>query len=422
MSSNDPFVILDLEKDTATVAAVKKAYSKKLKVTRPDDDPEGFMILREAFTQAKNQAQWLEQNPPNTAIDSKDKTPHEEKPEIKYWHDKKLDYHFNSSPSGKLIEKTIRWIQEQSCKSPREFFDSLSSEPGYQNPDDRKIYENFLTKHIYYEAGGEDYHDFCDDEGVDLDAIQYERPEWLSNQTLISIHKHFDLASKPAEYEWDALQINCMKSMFEPVLLENGIINKLTKHHSVIDFRAKEIEEYNKDDHGSYYDKEKRQWIDKSPVGLAMRDIEELIKKPWAGADKQQWSSILEREELQSIDEFQELDRRIRYFVTDQTGHGQERRPKKLNWLSREVTLLLDDTFGWRHQSARNTWEYDHFAWLDKIVGEYRAKVQLNPTYKSWLDLDRNSFEFLGYQPLPLLLQPTVILCLYIMYRLFQIK
>lgn len=60
MSSDDPFKILGLERKGATEADLKRAYAKKLKTTRPEDDREGFMALREALEQAKNQLKWAD--------------------------------------------------------------------------------------------------------------------------------------------------------------------------------------------------------------------------------------------------------------------------------------------------------------------------------------------------------------------------
>jgi len=48
----DYFKILGLDAPPKTRKAIKLAYSKKLKVTRPEDDPEGFMLLRDAHDYA----------------------------------------------------------------------------------------------------------------------------------------------------------------------------------------------------------------------------------------------------------------------------------------------------------------------------------------------------------------------------------
>lgn len=48
------FAILGLEAPPADRKAVKRAYSKQLKLTRPEDNPEGFMQLRDAHDLALN--------------------------------------------------------------------------------------------------------------------------------------------------------------------------------------------------------------------------------------------------------------------------------------------------------------------------------------------------------------------------------
>lgn len=46
---SNPWEVLGLEGPTDDLKAIKKAYAAKLKTTRPEDDPEGFMLLRWAF-------------------------------------------------------------------------------------------------------------------------------------------------------------------------------------------------------------------------------------------------------------------------------------------------------------------------------------------------------------------------------------
>ena len=52
------FEVLGLDAPPEDRKAVKRAYSKMLKVTRPEDDPDGFMQLRDAHDQALNILKW----------------------------------------------------------------------------------------------------------------------------------------------------------------------------------------------------------------------------------------------------------------------------------------------------------------------------------------------------------------------------
>ena len=57
--------ILGLDGPTTDLKAIKKAYARKLREVRPDEDPAGFMALREAFDQAKRMAPFLENTSAN---------------------------------------------------------------------------------------------------------------------------------------------------------------------------------------------------------------------------------------------------------------------------------------------------------------------------------------------------------------------
>ncbi len=419
MTSNDPFKLLGLEEAEATLKAIKKAYSVKLKEARPDDDPEGFMALREAYTQAQNRVRWKENNPPLQPVVSQDTGADQSSPhEIKYWYDEELNYHFNSSPNGKLTEKTVKWIRKDQASDPETFFRTLAEEPILEDENVSEQYTNFLLSEIYFAAGGEDYYD--DDEFTDEPA--YECPTWLCDDVIIAIYKYFNPLSLSAEYEWNARQLNCAKELFEPVLIEKGYIKQRSKKFDLLKYRAKEMNEQNKDEFGSHYDTKTRRWIDMSPIGRAMRDIEELIESPWAAAGVEKWKEITSREELQVIDQFQQFDNRLRHFITNHTGYG-ENQPNLLlpGWLSKEVVLHLDETFGWSHQTPRNTWEYDHYRWLFRIINRFRPQSRPAVSFKSWEDVDRNSYEFLGYQPLPIILNPIIILGTYALIRIFQL-
>ena len=61
--SSDPFTLLGLDRKTATEADIRKAYAERLKVTRPEDNREAFMALREAFERARQEARWRAEYP-----------------------------------------------------------------------------------------------------------------------------------------------------------------------------------------------------------------------------------------------------------------------------------------------------------------------------------------------------------------------
>jgi hypothetical protein len=419
MPLTDPFEILGIKEIGATAASVKKAYSVKLKVTRPDDDPEGFMALRDAYNQAKNRVQWLQNVAATDDLDdTKDSDQTQEKPEeIKYRYDKKLDFHFNSSPSGKLIEKTMRWILEEKAANPDRFFDELIEMPAFSNKPDFEIFKTFLMGRIFFDAGGED--DRYSDDDSFIEEPVYKTVSWLNDATILRLHEIFNHLGQDPKQEWDARQLNCIKQLFEPVLLKHGAIQSLSKPYDIVDYRAKEIEGHHKDEHGSYYDRKKHTWVDMSPVGLAMRDIEELIKIPWENASDDAWRNILGRDTLQALDEFQDLDARLRQFLCQKTGlHQGKDEPYMPAWLSKAVVLLLDDTFGWGHQTGRQMWEHDQYRWLHQIIEVYRDAPNAENFHISWEKIDRNSFAFLGYQPMAWYVKAENILYLYFGYRL----
>lgn len=58
-----PWSTLELDPAVATAKDVKRAYAKRLKTCRPDQDPEGFRKLHEAYISALGELQWREASP-----------------------------------------------------------------------------------------------------------------------------------------------------------------------------------------------------------------------------------------------------------------------------------------------------------------------------------------------------------------------
>lgn len=118
------YQILGLSEPPEDLKALKKAYAKKLKVTRPEDDPNGFLQLREAFEFGKRQfsskasvprvSQTDKTNPaPNPIIELKDFIVEEAGPEftseslLRDFHEimKSPNSREDSSPWVELFEK-----------------------------------------------------------------------------------------------------------------------------------------------------------------------------------------------------------------------------------------------------------------------------------------------------------------------------
>ncbi|SHK78387.1 hypothetical protein SAMN02745163_04452, partial [Clostridium cavendishii DSM 21758] len=83
--------ILDLEPTTKT-SDIKKAYAKKLKIHHPEDDPEGYQRLREAYdTAIKYAKQYAKTNKEENYRNKFDLNNYEESNVIERIYEEKID-------------------------------------------------------------------------------------------------------------------------------------------------------------------------------------------------------------------------------------------------------------------------------------------------------------------------------------------
>ncbi len=104
------------------------------------------------------------------------------------------------------------------------------------------------------------------------------------------------------------------------------------------------------------------------PVLIAMDDIRALTKQPFAGTSFDPWLAILNRDELQTIDEYQHLSQALRWFVCDETGMNAEDGKITLpHWLTMNVFKALCEHYGWHVTQNRDHWVIIQTDWLRRL-------------------------------------------------------
>lgn len=450
MSSIEAFAILGISPQGATSKTIKKAYALKLKQTRPDEDPEGFMALRAAYDQALKylayQAEYdiypeaksepapktepanretegdatqtpLPEASPEPVIEPVEEWPSAEEA-IEYWYDEELEYHLNSSPYGQLEEKTIRWIKGQSndsldLKPSLKTLEALLTDPILT---DRKIkdqYSLLWLEHISDLTMSHPYDDI-------VDIQHFICPDWLTEQVILIIAANIDIFKYGAQDEEEFLYHNCAHSFFDPVLIKHHILKKPHPPYDLLEMRAQTFQRHHQDEHGSYYDKEKRQWVDMSPLSRAYSDIQKLLQQGVSDRYLEDWQEVLDRDGLQPIDVYQQIDHYIRHLILDNTGFNNQQDPNIPPWLTPDLMKCLNEYFGWYHHPLSNIAEHDAQIWLHKIFKQICPDLAAPEGNEFNQKVNRRSFDFLGYQPLPLFLRFDFMLGTYLTYRLIE--
>lgn len=371
----DPFEKLGLDKDTATETEVKSAYARLLKETRPEDDRDGFMALRDAFASARAIAKNRPAAPPPpiepepepepdsssapSPADATDTTPAEAAPEQPKWHrNERLQWNVSDTPQGQLIERTLLWMIDAG-PDPDDFAADVA-ETLLANPQINvaQYYSDIISFVLF--KGETDQHRY---DVEDWEEVEVERPDWLTVPVMETLANQIKIFRHKPTKAWQARDHNMALKLFEPVLPKSEGFAPLDSKSMFVN----EQNESHKDSFGSYFDAEKMAWVDQSPTGRAMRDFEDATQSTlWDSTDM--FREILEREELQPLEEFQNLDARLREFVCRTTGfYSQGRTYEKPKWLTKPTMELLDTTFGWSRHYGRGDWERQQFDWLHKV-------------------------------------------------------
>lgn len=399
----DPFIVLGIERAGASERDVRKAYARKLKSIRPDDDPEGFMKLRRSFEAARIVVKNRDAEQTEEAV-GQDK------------YDDTLDLWLDGSPSSQLREACARWIIERNGADPQEFFRDLSALPAYTDTSARADLNHWLMVRLCEESG---YRHRSVGTKVPADSgDEPTRPKWLTDDVIAALYQNMSWWSLQPDNGRTASLLNHVLDLTEPRLIALGLLEQKSKRHDERELQIKEIETIRADDHGSYFDREADTWIDMSPLGVALRDIRNLIEQHEGADEPGNWKSILERENLHPIEIAQQLDDNVRQIICDQTGFGKKQQPSKPDWLTRDVADYLNGIFGWTNHTGKYPWQRQQYAWLYKLIEPNNHQVSDLVAFRLGERSGRSSVELLGYQELPWLLRWYGMVSIYAGYRL----
>jgi len=364
--SSDPFEVLGLDAKTATEVDVKRAYAAKLKTTRPDDDPEGFIRLREALEQARNRVRWRDEyGDDDDEYDYDDDAEDAIKDDSVY--DDLMRSWVSNDPNGLVIQAASKWLSNggEGSGDAIAAWTGFMDDPALTGVDEFTGFAHCVRCGL---AGVSGYYGSGEDD-------KPARPDWLSDELIVLFHQRFGWHGSKETDAYAANLNNWLADLFDPVLQDKGLIAAPLERVDVRALEIAEIESERADDHGSYFDKDADEWVDMSPVAVALRKVETLAASPWAGASMGPWDAIINNPDLQTVDEFQEFSNRLRWFLCNASGidaGDDSDPPSPPRWMTPTLIKHLDVQFGWSHQAGSEGWERRQNVWLGKLIDQAR--------------------------------------------------
>lgn len=197
--SSDPFLLLGLDRATATDADVRRAYAERLKTTRPEDDRAGFMALRAAFEQARSELRWREQYGDEVADDGDADQPEASAAGLSS--DKEDD---EPNPADAVRSEIVEH-EDAATRAMNALADVLTREP-FGAPV-KRVMAILEADDV---SGIEDYQSLqwqvrnflCDRTGYNQDTQALRRPGWLTLELFDALDGYFGWTRQPVTQPW----------------------------------------------------------------------------------------------------------------------------------------------------------------------------------------------------------------------------